>query len=119
MGTGFVVSGNVSSITVSKGSATYNQATKTINWTIGNIDQNAGFASPHNDVRYAQMTYRIEIDDSILTVPTPADGLYETNKTTTLSYTDINGSQTSGNFPIPKVDPVLLIVCLLYTSRCV
>ena len=110
MGTGFVVSGNVSSITVSKGSATYNQATKTINWTIGNIDQNAGFASPHNDVRYAQMTYRIEIDDSILTVPTPADGLYETNKTTTLSYTDINGSQTSGNFPIPKVDPVLLIV---------
>lgn len=110
MGTGFVVSGNVSNITVSKGSATYNSTTKTINWTIGNVDQNAGYAAPHNDVRYAQMTYRIEIDDSILTVPTPADGLYETNKATTLSYTDIDGNQTTGNFPIPKVDPVLLIV---------
>jgi hypothetical protein len=107
MGTGFVVpAGQVSNIEKSRGTATYNAATKTIDWQVGTVQSPT--ANPL--VKREWLRYTVEIDDAILDVPVPGDGLYATNGETPISYTDINGEPQTKYFTSPKVDPILLIV---------
>lgn len=62
-------------------------------------------------MRYAQLTYRIEIDDTILTATPEADGKsYKTNGETVINYKDATGADQTGEFVSPTVDPVLLVV---------
>jgi hypothetical protein len=109
MGAGFTIPvGNVSNITASQGTATYDAGNKTINWEIGTLS-NTIDGDP--TVRYAQLTYRIEIDDTILTATPEADGkLYKTNGETVIKYKDVTGADQTGEFESPTVDPTLLIV---------
>ena len=107
MGTGFVVpEGQVSNIEKSRGTATYNAATKTIDWQVGTVQSPTG----NPLVKREWLRYTVEIDDAILDVPVPEDGLYATNGDTPISYTDINGVPQTKYFTCPKVDPILLIV---------
>ena len=80
--------GQVSNIEKSRGTATYNAATKTIDWQVGTVQSPT--ANPL--VKREWLRYTVEIDDAILDVPVPEDGLYATNGDTPISYTDINGA---------------------------
>ena len=109
MGAGFTIpAGSVSNITASQGTATYDDGDKTINWEIGTLSNTIDGDST---VRYAQLTYRIEIDDTILTATPEADGKsYKTNGETVINYKDATGADKTGEFVSPTVDPVLLVV---------
>lgn len=109
MGAGFSIpAGSVSNITASQGTATYDAGNKTINWEIGTLSNTIDGDST---VRYAQLTYRIEIDDTILTATPEADGKsYKTNGKTVINYKDATGADKTGEFVSPTVDPVLLVV---------
>ncbi|SET09216.1 Mg-chelatase subunit ChlD [Olsenella sp. KH3B4] len=109
MGAGFTIpAGSVSNITASQGTATYNAGNKTINWEIGTLSNTIDGDST---VRYAQLTYRIEIDDTILTATPEPDGKsYKTNGETVINYKDATGADQTGEFVSPTVDPVLLVV---------
>lgn len=109
MGAGFTIpAGSVSNITASQGTATYDAGNKTINWEIGTLSNTIDGDST---VRYAQLTYRIEIDDTILTATPEADGKsYKTNGETVINYKDATGADQTGEFVSPTVDPVLLVV---------
>lgn len=109
MGAGFSIpAGSVSNITASQGTATYDAGNKTINWEIGTLSNTIDGDST---VRYAQLTYRIEIDDTILTATPEADGKsYKTNGETVINYKDATGADQTGEFVSPTVDPVLLVV---------
>ena len=75
-------------ITVNQGSIAYNADTETITWNIPFIAENAP----------ATMSYIIEIVKGI-----PA-GQYPTNKTTSMSYTDVNGNPATRDFEVPQVE---------------
>lgn len=107
MGTGFTVVGNVDSITTSQGTVTYDANNKTISWNVGTLSNTIDGDST---VKYAELTYRVTIDDSILDVKPDADGKYKTNGTTTINYKDATGADQPGEFVSPTVDPVLLVV---------
>lgn len=109
MGTGFTIpAGSVSNITASQGTATYDAGNKTISWEVGTLSNTI---DDDPTVRYAQLTYRIEIDDTILTATPEADGRsYKTNGETVIKYKDATGADKTGEFVSPAVDPVLLVV---------
>ncbi|KUH58939.1 hypothetical protein AUL39_00920 [Tractidigestivibacter scatoligenes] len=109
MGTGFTIpAGSVDSITTSQGTATYDADKKTINWEVGTLSNTI---DDDPTVKYAKLTYRVTIDDSILTATPEADGKsYKTNGTTTINYKDATGADKTGEFVSPTVDPVLLVV---------
>ena len=108
MGTGFSIPASFTDqIYVSQGTATYNADTKAIDWNVGSL---ATPIEPGSPIRYAELTYRVEIDDSILDVDEPEDGQYPTNGRTTLRYTNTDGQEVSSDFPSPKVNPILMIV---------
>ena len=75
-------------ITVNQGTIIYNTGTETITWTIPFIAQNAPVT----------MTYIVEFDKGV-----PA-GKYRTNKTTSMSYTDVNDSPATRDFEVPQVE---------------
>lgn len=111
MGDGFsLISGSLSTsegaTAVAGASGGNNQ---TITWTINPaVDQ---LVAGTDDVRFAEMTYRVEINDDILDLPgakTNEHQLFETNKVTNLSYLDINDTNKQVSIDSPKVDPVLL-----------
>ncbi|MDD3931866.1 MAG: FctA domain-containing protein, partial [Eubacteriales bacterium] len=106
MGTGFEVIGDVTNVETNSGTVNLTTDPSRIDWDAGTPPLKDG----STDERYAYLSYRIEINDDILDVPVPEDGLYETNGPTVVTYTNSAGSTVSGNFPIPKVDPILLIV---------
>ncbi len=107
MGTGFVIPiGSVSDIQASQGEATYDAATRKISWNIGTLTRPIATGS---DIRYAEIHYRVEIDDGILNAQ-GEDGNYSTNGNATVKYTDATGNEQEKPFPVPKVDPTLLIV---------
>ncbi|MDR3645834.1 MAG: VWA domain-containing protein, partial [Clostridia bacterium] len=68
-----------------QGNASYSAGA--ITWNLGSIDQNTD----------ATLTYTVQINAGA----TPGT-LYDTNGTTTLTYTDPNGSSQNQNFPIPQ-----------------
>ena len=84
-------------------------ANDTITWTIDPGVQN--LVEGTTDVRFAEMTYRIEINDSILDLDgakTDDQKLFETNKITQLAYTDTDDQEQTIDITSPEVDPVLL-----------
>lgn len=82
---------------------------ETITWT---IDPAVTQLVPDTtDVRYAEMTYRVEINDDILELlgaKTEEHKLFETNKFTELEYMNSDDQEITKNITSPKVDPVLL-----------
>ncbi|NLC42464.1 MAG: VWA domain-containing protein, partial [Erysipelothrix sp.] len=108
MGLGFEIpAGEVTNISVTQGSAQYNTESKTINWDLEGSVRTP--VSGDSSLKYAELTYRIEINDDILNA-TPNGDLYKTNGDTVLSYVDANGVSQEHHFISPEVDPILLIV---------
>lgn len=109
MGAGFTIpAGSVSDIRASQGTATYDADSKTLSWNIGTPSKTLDSDST---VKYAELTYRITIDDSILTATPEAGGKsYKTNGETVINYKDATGANKTREFVSPTVDPVLLIV---------
>jgi uncharacterized protein YegL len=66
------------------------------------------------NIRFAKMTYLVEINPEILTAPVATPGtttdhnLFKTNKLTRINYKDISQSPQEKPFTSPEVDPVLL-----------
>lgn len=73
---------------LSQGTVTRNG--QTLNWDVGNI----------NEGTPAVMKYQVRLNDNV-----QSDETYPTNDTTTFSYTDYQGQETSKDFEIPKVAP--------------
>ncbi|WP_312649610.1 SpaA isopeptide-forming pilin-related protein [Proteiniclasticum sp.] len=78
-----------------------------LTWTVGDLSQEI---SPGSNIRYAELKYRVSINDSILGLTVPADGLYPTNGDAEVSYKDSNNVTQELHFPIPKVNPIFLKV---------
>lgn len=107
IGAGFSIPiGSVSDIKTSQGTAAYDADSKTLSWNIGTPSK---AIDSDSTVKYAELTYRVTIDDSILNV-TPTDGKYATNGDTVINYADAEGNSQTGHFTSPTVDPVLLVV---------
>jgi pilin isopeptide linkage protein len=106
MGMGFNVIGDVTDITASQGIPTLNDGR--IDWDIGSLTMtDPAIGDP--TVKYAQLTYRVEINDGILDA-TPEGDLYKTNQEASITYKDGEGTTQTVNFPEPQVDPILLVV---------
>ena len=69
---------------------TVTRSNDTLNWTVGNI----------NEGTPAVMKYRVRLNDNVESGKT-----YPTNDTTTFTYTDYQGRETSKDFDIPQVAP--------------
>ncbi|WP_341828823.1 VWA domain-containing protein [Trueperella pyogenes] len=66
--------------------------------------------APGSDIKYAELTYRVAINDEILTAKN-VEGAYPTNSEATLSYKDADGKQVDGKkFPVPYVKPTLYTI---------
>lgn len=77
-------------IYISQGSAVYDAATRSINWTVGSVREG------DNPI----MMYKV----GILEGYSPATGeVLDTNGITTFSYKNYLGEDTDGEFPIPRV----------------
>lgn len=104
MGAGFEVKGGTASnVQVTQGTVKLNN--NTISWDAGTLTTSV---SPGSMTRYAEMTYEVVINDSILDVVSPADGNYNTNAGATVHYTDIDGNQQTKAFPEPKAKPLII-----------
>ncbi|WP_334071312.1 MULTISPECIES: MucBP domain-containing protein [Paenibacillus] len=75
---------------VSQGTVTWNAASETFTWDVGNIAE----GEP------ATFIYKVVMDPSKNPV---SDVLYPTNGKTTLEYKDVNHRKTSKDFEVPKV----------------
>lgn len=103
MGAGFVVKGGTASnVQVTQGTATLTD--NTINWNVGTLTTPVSASSM---TKYAEMTYDVEINDSILDVAS-STGQYNTNNGAIVTYTDIDGVQQTKNFPEPTAEPLLV-----------
>ena len=112
MGDGFsLIDGT---ITTSQGTTTvapYNDPTnQTITWTIPSEIKTLKEGT--EDIRYAKMTYRVEINEDMADIAT-AQGTtnntkFKTNKSTALNYKDKNKVDQVRQITSPEVDPVLL-----------
>ena len=104
MGAGFEVKGGTASnVQVTQGTVKLNN--NTISWDAGTLTTSVSQGSM---TRYAEMTYEVVINDSILDVVSPADGNYNTNAGATVHYTDIDGNQQTKAFPEPKAKPLII-----------
>lgn len=108
MGQGIVIpNGYLSDITVTQGTYTYDSNTRTLNWDVGKelINYKAG----QNGVRYAEIKYKVTLDDGIAGTQS-ADGQYFTNGNATVKYQDQGGGEKKGEFPKPKVNPIVVVL---------
>ncbi|NLY44602.1 MAG: VWA domain-containing protein, partial [Tissierella sp.] len=119
MGDGFSIVNNTLSTSegstmVTGPSGTNNQ---TITWTIDPaITQ---LVPGSTNIRYAEMTYRVEINDDILSLSgakTNEHQLFKTNKVTRLTYTDVNDQGATVDITSPEVNPVLLRIKKILTN---
>lgn len=108
MGQGFTIPGGATNIVSipETPAAEYDPATKKITWNPGTLTTPI---EPGSDIKYAQIKYRIEINDDILDAENEG-GKYATNGDAQVTYTDANGVEQTVRFPKPMVDPVLWIV---------
>ena len=83
MAPGFVVVDSVDGATVDG---------NTLTWNIGDVV---------NETK--TLTYRVTVSDDILNAAKAENGLYPTNASATLSYTDENKASASKTFPVPTV----------------
>lgn len=80
----------------------------TLTWNPGALSTPIAQGS---DIKYAELTYRVAINDEILTAKKNVDGAYPTNSEATLSYKDADGKQVDGKkFPVPHVKPTLYTI---------
>ena len=105
MGTGFEVQGGeASKLEPSQGTAKLNG--NEIDWNVGKTLEKSVEGDPLT--HYAEMTYQVEVNDSILGADSE-DGKYFTNNGATVSYTDINGERKEGiKFPEPQAEPLII-----------
>ncbi|NLY08593.1 MAG: Cna B-type domain-containing protein [Tissierellia bacterium] len=113
MGAGFEVPvGHVSEITVTQGTAAYNLDEKKINWNVGTLDKpvlpDSETGETYPNLKYAELVYRVEINDDILGATAGSDGGYNTNGNATVSYTDYQGNAQTISFPQPTADPLII-----------
>ena len=92
-------------ITTSQGSKTY--INRVISWDAGDLSTPISTGSL---VRYVQMTYRISIIPSILTINRPLNGKYPTNGITSFVYQDSTNQTLTKYFTVPEVNPIFLKV---------
>lgn len=104
MGFGFEIK-DPSSISVSQGSTKYENGK--LYWDPGNLTMPIYEGS---DIRYAELKYRIEINDDILTAKPDEYGGFATNGDAKVTYIDSSGGKISKKFPVPSVHPVLYTV---------
>ncbi|MDI9540330.1 MAG: Cna B-type domain-containing protein, partial [Bacillota bacterium] len=105
MGAGFQVPiGEVSNITATQGTPEYNSTTRTITWEPGTLTTPI---SPGSDIKYAELKYRVELNDDILLQTPDENGEYPTNGSAIIRYTDAAGNAQEKPFPVPRVNPVL------------
>lgn len=90
MAPGFVVVDNVDGATVANGVLT---------WNIGDVV---------NETK--TLTYRVTVSDDILNAAKPENGLYPTNTSATLYYTNENKVSASKTFPVPTVPVTIFTV---------
>ncbi|MDO5033763.1 MAG: VWA domain-containing protein [Actinomycetaceae bacterium] len=86
--------------------ASYNEETKTISWNVGTL------VSPvegHPGVKYAELNYRVTINDAIFDAQT-TDGKYSTNGDAKITYTNVGGTEMVEKFPVPTVDPTFVTI---------
>lgn len=104
MGVGFEVKGGTpSDVTVTQGTKSIDG--NTISWNVG--ETLTSFNSENPTVKYAEMTYEVEVNDTILGTES-ADGNYNTNAGASVSYTDIDGNPQAKMFPEPTAEPLLV-----------
>lgn len=81
---------NGENVAASHGDVSWDAASETFTWNIGNIQEDEVYT----------LTYKINLDCS----KSPEGNVdYPTNKTTPLHYKDHNGNQATKQFPIPEV----------------
>ncbi len=122
MGGGFEVpeeAGGVYDITTIPATpeATYDPVNKIITWNPGTLTEPL---SGDSTIKYAELKYTVEINDDILNQPPQGvdENLYPTNGKAKVTYTGVDGVSQEESFPIPLVDPILLIVeKVLYDSH--
>ncbi|MDO5708403.1 MAG: VWA domain-containing protein, partial [Andreesenia angusta] len=104
MGQGFEIKGdNITNISATQGSPNYDEIEKRLTWDPGTLTT---LLPGQEDIRYAELTYRVEINDEILNASSE-DGLYPTNGTTTIHYKNASGEDVTTEFEVPKVKPIL------------
>ncbi len=126
MGDGFSVVTDVQIDTFGDGTtelkAPAGTTNQTIKWTFPELKK---LVVGTDDIRYAEMTYRIEINPSILDPGIelaeisvdPNHHLYWTNKSTVMTYTNSDDNPDSASFESPKVDPVFLKIKKILTDN--
>ncbi|MDO5689877.1 MAG: Cna B-type domain-containing protein [Tissierellia bacterium] len=107
MATGFEVAlGEIGKVTVSQGTYQLANDNTIINWDLGeHLDATV---PGHPLIKYAELTYRIEINDRILEAPHSPDGNYDTNGDAQVVYTNDQGSEVTISFPQPKTIPLIV-----------
>lgn len=91
----------ISSIAATQGSHSYSGGVLT--WNPGTL---ATPIETGSNIKYAEITYRVEITDDILDETPDDDDLYPTNKDAVLTYQDENNATKTEYFPVPLVNPV-------------
>ncbi|MEW6974627.1 VWA domain-containing protein [Trueperella pyogenes] len=80
----------------------------TLTWNPGALSTPIAQGS---DIKYAELTYRVAINNEILKADKNVEGAYPTNSEATLSYKDADGKQVDGKkFPVPYVKPTLYTI---------
>lgn len=75
---------------ISQGTATYDAATRSINWTVGNVSEGDN----------PTMKYKVKVKEGY---NPPTGEVLDANKEATFSYTNYLGHETKSTFPVPKV----------------
>lgn len=109
MGAGFCIPiGSVGKISATQGEPIYDAATKTISWNVGSLATPVD--SEHQDIKYAELTYQVEVDDDILDATPSTGDKYKTNGHTYLNYHDAAGNAQQKEFASPEVNPRLYVL---------
>ena len=101
MGEGFSIQ-DVSSINPSQGTTSYDASTHSLTWTAGELNEPK--TTTDLRVKYASMTYRLELDPSMLLV----DGFDTTKWFAANESAVLTHDGTPLTFPVPVIDPLLI-----------
>ncbi|HHW94305.1 MAG TPA: Cna B-type domain-containing protein, partial [Clostridiaceae bacterium] len=107
MGTGFQIPfGEVSNMTSIPATPqpVYDPVAKRITWSPGTLTTELPGDST---IKYAELKYRVELNDDILTQTPDENEEYPTNGNAKIEYKDANGNSLTQSFPVPRVNPVL------------
>lgn len=83
----------------------YDESSHKLTWNPGSL---SGKVEGVDGVRYAQITYRLELNDDILKAGDKE--FFDTNVDASLTYMNEKGERTTVSFPKPQVNPVICTV---------